>query len=83
MSSIGYIIILTSIYDPSVLGVTFFGVFLMFGGLYPISPAATAWISLNTAGTMKRAVRIGLMFGISNLGGVRFFLFLAHPPNKC
>lgn len=47
-----------------------FGVFLATAGLYPISPAATAWIALNCAGSMKRAVGIGAMISLSQLGGV-------------
>lgn len=46
------------------------GVFFATAGLYPISPAATAWIALNCAGSMKRAVGIGAMISLSQLGGV-------------
>jgi hypothetical protein len=46
------------------------GVFLTTAGLYPISPAVTAWIALNCAGSMKRAVGIGAMISFSQLGGV-------------
>lgn len=42
-----------------------------FGTQYCISPAVSAWITLNTAGDMKRAVSMGLMISMSQLGGVR------------
>ncbi|KAL4883545.1 major facilitator superfamily domain-containing protein [Aspergillus karnatakaensis] len=70
MALAGFIIIIVSVRYPSVPGVTLFGVFLVTGGLYPISPAVTAWISLNCAGTMKRAVGIGAMISFSQLGGI-------------
>lgn len=66
----GFVIMVASVRYPSIPGVTLFGVFLTTAGLYPISPAATAWISLNCAGTMKRAVGIGAMISFSQLGGV-------------
>ncbi|KAL3471091.1 major facilitator superfamily domain-containing protein [Aspergillus californicus] len=70
MALCGFIIMLVSSRYPSVPGVTLLGVFLTTGGLYPISPAVTAWISLNCAGTMKRAVGIGAMISFSQLGGI-------------
>lgn len=72
MALAGFIIVLASVRYPAVPGVTLFGVFLITGGLYPISPAVTAWISLNCAGTMKRAVGIAAMVSFSQLGGVGF-----------
>jgi hypothetical protein len=71
MALAGFIIMMVSVRYPSIPGVTLFGVFLTTGGLYPISPAVTAWISLNCAGTMKRAVGIAAMISFSQLGGVR------------
>ena len=70
MALAGFIIVLVSVRYPGIPGVTLLGVFLITGGLYPISPAVTAWISLNCAGTMKRAVGIGAMISFSQLGGV-------------
>ncbi|OJI99433.1 hypothetical protein ASPVEDRAFT_60462 [Aspergillus versicolor CBS 583.65] len=70
MALAGFIIVLVSVRYPAVPGVTLFGVFLITGGLYPISPAVTAWISLNCAGTMKRAVGIAAMVSFSQLGGI-------------
>ncbi|KAL4935203.1 hypothetical protein BDV06DRAFT_133621 [Aspergillus oleicola] len=70
MALAGFIIVLVSVRYPSVPGVTLFGVFLITGGLYPISPAVTAWVSLNCAGTMKRAVGIAAMVSFSQLGGI-------------
>lgn len=70
MALAGFIVMVVSVRFPSIPGVTLFGVFLATGGLYPVSPLATAWISTNTAGTMKRAVGIGAMISFSQLGGV-------------
>ncbi|CEL08694.1 hypothetical protein ASPCAL11839 [Aspergillus calidoustus] len=70
MALAGFIIMMVSVRYPGVPGVTLFGVFLTTGGLYPISPAVTAWISLNCAGTMKRAVGIAAMISFSQLGGI-------------
>ncbi|CAG9988810.1 unnamed protein product [Clonostachys byssicola] len=70
MALAGFIVMVISVRFPSIPGVTLFGVFLATGGLYPVSPLATAWISMNTAGTMKRAVGIGAMISFSQLGGI-------------
>ncbi|CAG9951969.1 unnamed protein product [Clonostachys rosea f. rosea IK726] len=70
MALAGFIVMVVSVRFPSIPGVTLFGVFLATGGLYPVSPLATAWISMNTAGTMKRAVGIGAMISFSQLGGI-------------
>lgn len=70
MAMIGFIIILSSVGRSNLLGLTLFGVFLAVGGLYPISPAVTAWTALNLAGSMKRTVGIGAMISFSQLGGI-------------
>ncbi|KAJ5579711.1 uncharacterized protein N7459_005696 [Penicillium hispanicum] len=70
MALIGFIIMVVSVRYPGIPGVTLLGVFLTTGGLYPISPLATAWMSLNCAGSMKRAVGIGAMISFSQLGGI-------------
>lgn len=70
MAAIGFVIIITSIRFDNVPGVTYFGLFLMAGGLYCISPAASAWTALNTAGDTKRAVSLAYMISMSQLGGV-------------
>lgn len=54
----------------SLTGVTLFGIFLAAGGLYPVSPTVTAWISQNQAGASKRAVSIGIVFMGSCLSGL-------------
>ena len=76
MAAIGFVIIIICVRYSSLSGVTYFGIFLMAGGLYPISPAVMAWTALNMAGSMKRAVGMALMMSISQLGGVRFLLRL-------
>ncbi|KAK7214127.1 hypothetical protein V2G26_021305 [Clonostachys chloroleuca] len=70
MAVVGFVIIISSIRFHNVPGVTYFGIFLMAGGLYPISPGVIAWVALNMAGSTKRAAGIGLMMSIAQLGGV-------------
>lgn len=80
MAVIGFAITLATVRFPSIPGVTYFGLFFIAGGLYPVSPAATAWVSLNMSGSTKRAAGIGLMIAIAQLGGVsciRTQLFMA------
>ncbi|KAH6876325.1 major facilitator superfamily domain-containing protein [Thelonectria olida] len=66
----GFVIMMVSSRYPELPGVTLLGVFFATAGLYPISPAVTAWIALNCAGSMKRAVGIGAMISFSQLGGI-------------
>ncbi|KAJ9143111.1 MFS general substrate transporter [Pleurostoma richardsiae] len=70
IAAIGFVIIIASVRYPQVPGVTYFGIFLMAGGLYCISPAVMAWTALNCAGSMKRAVGMALMLSFSQLGGI-------------
>jgi sugar phosphate permease len=70
VACVGFVIIIASVRYTAVPGVTYFGIFLMAGGLYCLSPAVSAWIALNTAGDMKRAVSMALMISIGQLGGV-------------
>lgn len=77
MAAVGCAIIMASVRYPHIEGVTMFGCFLMAGGLYPIPPAVTAWISINTAGSMKRSVSMALMISIGQLGGVSSSLTLS------
>lgn len=67
---LGYIVVIVSVRYPHLTGVQLFGVFLVAGGLYPTTPATTAWISLNSAGSMKRGVAIGGTFMIANWGSI-------------
>ncbi|KAF1845055.1 MFS general substrate transporter [Cucurbitaria berberidis CBS 394.84] len=70
LAMIGFVIIIVSVRYKELPGVTLFGIFFAIGGLYPISPAVTAWTALNLAGTMKRSVGIGAMIAFSQLGGI-------------
>ncbi|KAJ4348508.1 uncharacterized protein N0V89_009885 [Didymosphaeria variabile] len=70
LAMIGFIIIIVSVRYKELPGVTLFGIFFAIGGLYPISPAVTAWTALNLAGSMKRSVGIGAMIAFSQLGGI-------------
>lgn len=76
IAAVGCAIIMASVRYPHVEGVTMLGCFLMAGGLYPIPPAVTAWVSVNTAGSMKRSVSIALMISIGQLGGVSADLYI-------
>ncbi|KAL1855819.1 hypothetical protein VTK73DRAFT_8461 [Phialemonium thermophilum] len=66
----GFVIMMASSRYKHLPGVTLLGVFFATAGLYPISPNVTAWIALNCAGSMKRAVGIGAMISFSQLGGI-------------
>ncbi|KAL4884123.1 major facilitator superfamily domain-containing protein [Aspergillus karnatakaensis] len=70
MAVAGFVVIIASVRYPSIPGVTYFGLFLMAGGLYPVSPGVMAWVALNMAGSTKRAAGMALMMSISQLGGV-------------
>ena len=84
VASLGFVIIIASVRYTSVPGVTYFGIFLMAGGLYCLSPAVSAWTALNTAGDMKRAVSMALMISIGQLGGVSgFCLSCSSISNPC
>lgn len=75
----GFVIIIVSVRYEQLPGVTLFGIFFAIGGLYPISPAVTAWSAINLAGTMKRSVGIGAMIAFSQLGGIMGSnIYLAH-----
>lgn len=69
MACVGFVIIIATV-RYNLPGVTYFGIFFMAAGLYCISPSAMAWTALNCAGDMKRAVSLGLMMSLSQLGGV-------------
>ncbi|KAH7265705.1 major facilitator superfamily domain-containing protein [Fusarium redolens] len=70
LAACGFVIMMVTSRYSHLPGVTLLGVFLTTAGLYPISPAVTAWIALNCAGSMKRAVGIGAMISFSQLGGI-------------
>jgi MFS family permease len=70
LAMIGFVIIIVSVRYKELPGVTLFGIFFAIGGLYPISPAVTAWTALNLAGAMKRSVGIGVMIAFSQFGGI-------------
>lgn len=69
-AAIGCAITMATIRFPGLEGVTMFGCFVMAGGLYPSVPTVTAWVSLNVAGSMKRAVAIAITFTLTVLSGV-------------
>jgi MFS transporter, ACS family, DAL5 transporter family protein len=46
------------------------GTFLACAGTYSTVPVLVSWASNNTGGDTKRGVRIALMVGLGNLGGI-------------
>lgn len=52
------------------IALCYFALVLACIGFYPILPAANAWILSNLAGPTKRAMGIGWLVAIGNLGGV-------------
>jgi len=52
------------------MGACYFAIVLANIGLYPISPGSSSWISNNLAGTAKRALGLGYIAMIGNLGGI-------------
>ncbi|CAK7236336.1 hypothetical protein SEUCBS140593_009586 [Sporothrix eucalyptigena] len=69
-AAIGCAMIMAAVRFQHVEGVTLLGCFIMAGGIYPITPTATAWIALNIAGSTKRAVAISSMACFTGLGGI-------------
>lgn len=50
---------------------------VLFSSLYPIGPGVQAWNMSNLAGPAKRAMGIGWMTGVGNMGGITgSFIFL-------
>ncbi|KAK7711263.1 hypothetical protein SLS63_012696 [Diaporthe eres] len=55
----------------------YFAICLACFGLYPIGPGVQAWNMSNLAGPAKRAMGIGWMTGVGNMGGITgSFIFL-------
>ncbi|SPO06440.1 related to putative tartrate transporter [Cephalotrichum gorgonifer] len=52
------------------VGACYFAIVLASIGLYPINPGSSSWISNNLAGPAKRALGIGYMTSLTNLGGI-------------
>lgn len=75
-AAIGCAIVMATVRFEGLEGVTLFGCFILAGGLYPCVPSVTAWVSLNVAGSMKRAVAIAITFTLTVLSGVSAFCLL-------
>nr|OQO29949.1 hypothetical protein B0A51_02945 [Rachicladosporium sp. CCFEE 5018] len=55
----------------------YFAVCLACFGLYPIAPGVQAWNMSNLAGPVKRAMGIGYLTGVGNMGGITgSFIFI-------
>lgn len=48
----------------------YFAICLACVGLYPVPPGAASWLVDNTAPSEKRAMAVGLLIGIGNIGGI-------------
>ncbi|THH08861.1 hypothetical protein EW145_g2422 [Phellinidium pouzarii] len=66
VAAIAYIIL---IFSRSV-ALSFFAVFIVAGGLFPLVTNTNAWISNNVEGSYKRGVTIALVLGFGNLQGI-------------
>ncbi|KZV94601.1 MFS general substrate transporter [Exidia glandulosa HHB12029] len=49
---------------------SYFAVYVMAGGIYPLIPNTAVWVANNVEGTYKRGVVIGMVVGFGNLNGV-------------
>ncbi|THW15795.1 MFS general substrate transporter [Aureobasidium pullulans] len=65
------------------IGACYFAVCLACFGLYPIGPGVQAWNMNNLAGPSKRAMGIGFMTGVGNMGGITgSFIFIEKEAPK-
>ncbi|EJD47967.1 MFS general substrate transporter [Auricularia subglabra TFB-10046 SS5] len=51
-------------------GLSYFAVYVMAGGIYPLIPNTAVWVANNVEGTYKRGAVIGMVVGFGNLNGV-------------
>jgi len=66
LAIVGYAILITT----KKAKYSYVGTFLSCAGTYSTVPVLISWASNNTGGDTKKAVRIALMVGIGNLGGI-------------
>ncbi|KAI5204021.1 MFS general substrate transporter [Aureobasidium subglaciale] len=65
------------------IAVCYFAVCLACFGLYPIGPGVQAWNMNNLAGPSKRAMGIGFLTGVGNMGGITgSFIFIEKEAPK-
>ncbi len=68
LAIIGYIILLSA--PTSKPGVSYFGLFLAAGGIYPSCAIVLSWPAANVSGQTKRATATAMTITIGNLGAV-------------
>ncbi|KAK6432571.1 hypothetical protein LTR95_011260 [Oleoguttula sp. CCFEE 5521] len=75
---IAYAILFTKAGDiKNNMSTCYFAVCLACFGLYPIAPGVQAWNMSNLAGPAKRAMGIGYLTGVGNMGGITgSFIFI-------
>jgi MFS family permease len=77
ISMIGYLIA----YNTSQPGPGYVAIVFAACGVYPNVPLLLAWAGGNAGGNMKRAVVLGLVIGLGNLGGT-FSSFIYYQPPR-
>ncbi|KAK4686269.1 hypothetical protein P7C73_g3857, partial [Tremellales sp. Uapishka_1] len=70
MGFIGLLIAVLTVAHKHLVALSYVGVCLGAMGLYPLVPAFTAWIGLNSAGPTKRAAAMGIVVFFGNAGGI-------------
>ncbi|KAJ4386765.1 hypothetical protein N0V93_009663 [Gnomoniopsis smithogilvyi] len=82
--SVGYSIIISmnGVISGSHVGLAYFAIMLATTGIYPLSPAVTAWTVNNLAPAKSRALGLALYASMLNLGGIpgSFIFFDADAP---
>lgn len=69
-SVVGYCLLLSNTAPTTHPGLSYAGVFLAVGGIYPTAALLVSWPAINVSGQTKRAVACGLQFSISNVGAI-------------
>ncbi|ETN45044.1 uncharacterized protein HMPREF1541_09920 [Cyphellophora europaea CBS 101466] len=77
---IGYAVIMSfGAHTADNVGPSYFAVFLVCIGLFPVNPAITSWTANNIAPASKRAIGLAFYVSVGNIGGVLAgFMFLQH-----
>lgn len=77
---IGYAVIMSfGAHTADNVGPSYFAVFLVCIGLFPVNPAITSWAANNIAPASKRAIGLAFFVSVGNIGGVLAgFMFLQH-----
>ncbi|KAI1405001.1 MFS general substrate transporter [Hypoxylon fuscum] len=69
-AAIGYSILLGNTDPLGIPGVSYLGVILSVGGIYPATALVLSWPAINVSGQTKRAISNALQISVGNLGAV-------------